>query len=87
MQLSGDWQDRSVTEDADIVLELAAAIEARDWDRVEQLLHPYVHWRDSAGVVRGRTNVLRHLSGSQSIAAPASWELRDGQVYRWNAGW
>jgi SnoaL-like domain len=76
-----------VTEDADIVLELAAAIEAHDWPRVEQLLHPNVHWSDPEGLVRGRKSVLSHLTGSGSIAPPASWELRDGQVYRWNAGW
>ena len=76
-----------MTEDAEIVLELAAAIEARDWQRVEPLLHPYVHWRDSTGVVRGRRSVLIHLRGSDAAPRPASWELRDGQVYRWNAGW
>jgi hypothetical protein len=76
-----------VTEDADIVLELAAAIEARDWDRVERSSIRTSSGETRAGVVRGRTNVLRHLTGSESIAAPASWELRDGQVYRWNAGW
>jgi hypothetical protein len=76
-----------VTEDADIVLELAAAIEARDWPHAEELLHPYVHWSDSTGLVRGRKSVLAHLAGSDSIAPPASWEVRDGQVYRWNAGW
>jgi hypothetical protein len=76
-----------MTEDAETVLELSAAIEARDWARVEELLHPYVQWRDSSGAVRGRRSVLAHLSGSDSIAPAASWELRDGQVYRWNAAW
>ena len=77
-----------MTEDADVVLELAVAIEARDWARVEQLLHPNVHWRDSSGAIRGRRSVLRHLAGgSEVLASPASWELRDGQIYRWNAGW
>ena len=76
-----------MTEDAETVLELSAAIEARDWARVEQLLHPDVHWRDSGGVVRGRRSVLTHLAGSDSIAPAASWEVRDGQVYRWNAAW
>ena len=76
-----------MTEDAEVVLELAAAIEARDWARAEQLLHPHVHWRDSSGLVRGRRSVLVHLRGSDSVPRAASWELRDGQVYRWNAGW
>jgi len=84
---SASWQDRGVTEDAEIVLELAAAIEVRNWPRVEELLHPSVHWQDSDGVVRGRSSVLRHLTGSDSVAPAASWELRDGQVYRWNAAW
>ena len=76
-----------MTEDAETVLELAAAIDARNWGRVEELLHPYVNWRDSSGVARGRRSVLNHLRGSDSVARPASCELPDGQVYRWNAGW
>ena len=76
-----------MTVDAIAVLELAAAIEARDWRRAEGLLHPYVQWRDSHGVTRGRRSVLAHLRGTDSVARPpSSWELRDGQVYRWN-GW
>ena len=75
-----------MTVDADTLLDLATAIEARDWRRAEWLLHPQVQWRDSAGVVRGRRSVLMHLRGSDSVPRPASWELRDGQVYRWN-GW
>ncbi len=76
-----------MTEDADVVLVLATAIEARDWGRVEQLLHPDVHWRDSTGLVRGRRSVLVHLRGSDSTTRAASWEVQDRQVYRWNAGW
>jgi hypothetical protein len=76
-----------VTVDAEAVLELETAAEARDWEHVERLLHPQVHWSDSTGLVLGRRSVLVHLRGSDSIPWPASWELRDGQVYRWNAGW
>ena len=78
----------AVTEDADVVLELAVAIEARDWARVEQLLHPDVHWRDSSGArARAPQRPPSISAGSELIASPASWELRDGQIYRWNAGW
>jgi hypothetical protein len=56
------------------------AIEARDWERVKPLLHPYLHWGDE---LRGRRNVLAHLEGSGTPERPRSVELRDGQIYRW----
>jgi hypothetical protein len=44
-----------------------------------------LHWTDTDGVtLRGRTNVLRWLFSQQvRLAAPARFELRDGQIYRW----
>jgi hypothetical protein len=34
------------------------AVRREDWDALRPLLHPYLHWTDSAGVrVRGRRNV------------------------------
>jgi SnoaL-like domain len=56
----------------------------RDWPTLRQLLHPYLHWTDARGdVVRGRTRVLSMLEHSEELPAPASVEMRDGQIYRW----
>ncbi|MBV8461698.1 MAG: nuclear transport factor 2 family protein [Acidimicrobiales bacterium] len=61
------------------------AIERRDWDRLRPMLHPYLHWTDPGGrVTRGRTTVLRRLADERPrTEPPASFELRDGQIYRW----
>ena len=57
---------------------------ARD-DRalLRQLLHPYLHWTEGGRTVRGRTRVLDHLAAHPAAGPPVSYELRDGQVYRW----
>ena len=66
---------------ADPVVEAALdAIAARDWPRLRLLLHPYLHW---TGGIRGRTNVLAHLAAHPDVDPPTSYELRDGQIYRW----
>jgi hypothetical protein len=55
-----------------------------DRDELERLLHPYVHWTTAAGeTIRGRRKVLAHLADHREGQAPRSFELRDGQVYRW----
>lgn len=58
---------------------------ARD-DRalLRRLLHPYLHWTEGGRTVRGRTKVLDHLAAHPSAGPPVSYELRDGQVHRWN---
>jgi limonene-1,2-epoxide hydrolase len=63
------------------------AIAVGDWDLVRSLLHPYLHWTDSAGgTVRGRTKVIAMLRRAAQPPAPAqSVLLRDGQIYRWRA--
>jgi hypothetical protein len=61
-----------------------AAIVKRDWDALQPLLHPYLHWVQADGqVVRGRTKVIGMLQAIGISGPPASVELRDGQVYRW----
>jgi hypothetical protein len=32
---------------------------------------------------RGRSKVLAHLAVNPLADLPTSWELRDGQIYRW----
>ena len=48
-------------------------------------LHPYLHWTTADGdTVRGRDNVLTLLEArADGLRRPASYELRDGQIYRW----
>ena len=67
----------------EVVRTALAALERRDWAGMRQLLHPYVHWAAGGTAVRGRTKVLAHLKTAPVPGAPASYELRDGQIYRW----
>ena len=60
-----------------------AAMDAGEWGDLRALLHPYLHWHDGDVVLRGRTQVLRHLQGVPTPRPPAHVEARDGQVYRW----
>ena len=70
----------------DVVGDVLAAIDRRDWTALQPLLHPYLHWRDGHGpAIRGRAKVLAHLARHPHVAQPSSVELRDGQVYRWRS--
>jgi len=66
-----------------VVAAALAAIAARDWARLKPLLHPYLHWSTRETTIRGRTNVLAHLSEHRPTRPPSTFELRDGQIYRW----
>jgi len=67
-----------------VVLDVVAAIEAADWERVKPLLHPYLHWTGPDGhMLRGRTIVLARITCRPPTGLPVRYELRDGQVYRW----
>jgi hypothetical protein len=59
------------------------AIERRDWELLRRVLHPYVHWTENGATRRGRTKVLAHLVARPVADPPSSYELRDGQIYRW----
>jgi hypothetical protein len=67
----------------ELVRQVVAAVEDRDWDTLRRVLHPYLHWTEDGRTVRGRRNVLARLAKRPMAQAPASYELRDGQVYRW----
>jgi hypothetical protein len=68
-----------------IVQDVLEAVERQDWPRLKLLLHPYLHWREPGVAIRGRTNVLARLAEAPPPEPPSSYELRDGQVYRWTA--
>lgn len=61
------------------------AVEADDWTTFAKLVHPYVHWTEDGVITRGRTRVMALLSGHDGVKPPHDYELRDGQIYRWNA--
>ena len=61
-----------------------AAIERRDWARLERLLDPEVHWTTAVEEdLRGAAAVIDRLSRDPPPAPPAYHELRDGRVLRW----
>jgi hypothetical protein len=65
-----------------IIAEVLDAAARDDRAALVQLLHPYLHWTEGGRTIRGRTNVLARLAG-HDVKPPASYELRDGQIYRW----
>jgi hypothetical protein len=60
------------------------AIDEMRWDDLRPLLHPYLHWMDRHGEVRGRSKVLGHLRDVPTPKPPAHVQIRHGQVYRWS---
>ena len=62
-----------------------AAMDAGEWADLRPLLHPYLHWQDRHGSLRGRSKVLAHLRDVPTPKPPREVEVRDGQVYRWSA--
>ena len=65
------------------VRDALAAVEHQDWALLKQVLHPYLHWSEHGVTTRGRVKVLAHLAARPVLDPPASYELRDGQIYRW----
>ena len=69
-----------------VVEDLLRAIELRDWERVRLLLHPYLRWTDSSGTtVLGRTKVMSRIMDAPVVGRHRSYELRDEQIYSWQA--
>jgi len=69
-----------------IIAEVLDAVERDDRARLIELLHPYLHWSEPGVRIRGRTNLFNHLASAPPPRPPESYELRDGQIYRWNGG-
>ena len=66
-----------------LIEEALGAIGHRDWESLRLMLHPYVHWKDGGTSICGRTKVMAHLRVHPQARRPGSWEVRDGQIYRW----
>lgn len=61
-------------------------VDRQEWGQVRPLLHPYVQLLDGSTRVRGRSQLLRHLSESPTPKPPTEVEVRDEQLYRWVRG-
>ncbi|MFA9272677.1 nuclear transport factor 2 family protein [Svornostia abyssi] len=60
------------------------AIERRDWERLEALLDPEVHWTTVVEEdLHGAGQVIALLQRDPPPAPPAYHELRDGRIVRW----
>ena len=68
-----------------IIDDVLAAVDRQDWSRLKLLLHPYLHWREPGVAIRGRAKVLARLAKPPAPAPPSTYEVRDGQIYRWTA--
>lgn len=60
-----------------------AAMDAREWGDLRELLHPRVQVHLGGLLVRGRDRVLGHLREHPVPRPPSRTEVRDGKVYRW----
>ena len=69
----------------EIVQDVLDAAERQDWPQVKALLHPYLHWKEPGAAIRGRGKVLARLAAGPPPQPPTSYELRDGQIYRWTS--
>ncbi len=68
----------------DVVRQAHVAMLDQDWEGLRLLLHPYLHWTQPDGrTSRGRTKIMEMLAERDAPVEPASYELRDGQIYRW----
>ena len=65
-----------------IIAEVLDAAARDDRAALVQLLHPYLHWTSGGRTIRGRNKVFAHL---EELTEPDSYELRDGQIYRWSS--
>ncbi|MGK5677747.1 DUF4440 domain-containing protein [Actinoplanes sp. URMC 104] len=66
-----------------LIASVLDAVAADDRPALVRLLHPYLHWTEAGVTVRGRTKVFARLAAGPPPAPPDSYELRDGQIYRW----
>jgi limonene-1,2-epoxide hydrolase len=73
-----------VAEQVPTVSNVLAAIERRDWPRLEQLLDPKVHWTTAIEEdLHGPDEVIALLRSDPPPAPPAFHEVRDGLIVRW----
>lgn len=73
-----------MAEQVPAVCDVLDAIERRDWERLERLLHPGIHWTTAVEEdLRGPGEVIARISRDPAPAPPSYHELRGGLMYRW----
>lgn len=67
-----------------IVCRVLDAIEAHDWDKLERLLAPDVHWTTAIEEqLHGPAAVIAAFRHDPPPAPPSWHEVRDGEIVRW----
>lgn len=73
-----------MAEQVPAVCDVLDAIERRDWDRLQRLLHPDIHWTTVVEEhLHGAREVIDRLSRDPPPAPPSYHEVRDGLMLRW----
>lgn len=73
-----------MAEQVPAVGDVLTTIENRDWERLERLLDPDVHWTTAVeDQLHGPEQVIACLAGDPPPSPPAYHELRDGRIIRW----
>lgn len=73
-----------MAEQVPAVSDVLDAIERRNWERLERLLAPDVHWTTAVEEhLHGPREVIDRLSRDPPPAPPAYHELRAGLIVRW----
>jgi hypothetical protein len=82
--LTGASNVLRVAEQVPAVCDVLDAIERRNWERLQRLLHPDIHWTTAVEEhLHGPREVVERLSGDPPPAPPSYHEVRDGLMYRW----
>ena len=68
-----------------VIAEVLDAVRGGDRPALIELLHPYLHWNEGGVTIRGRNKVFARLESGPAPAPAESYELRDGQIYRWTS--
>jgi hypothetical protein len=73
-----------VAEQVPAVGDVLTTIEKRDWERLERLLDPDVHWTTAVeDQLHGLAQVVACLAEDPPPAPPAYHEVRNGRIVRW----
>jgi hypothetical protein len=73
-----------MAEQVPAVCDVLDAIERRDWERLQRLLHADIHWTTAVEEhLHGAHEVIDRLSRDPPPAPPSYHEVRDGLMLRW----
>jgi hypothetical protein len=73
-----------MAEQVPAVGDVLTTIENRDWERLERLLDPDVHWTTAVeDQLHGPQQVIVCLLDDPPPAPPAYHEVRNGRIVRW----